>query len=89
MAEFVVVAVRDSAVDAFMNPFFAPSAGSAIRAFADEVSRDGSEMFKHPSDYELFALATWDSDTGRFVGREVPASLCRAVDVKGGRHAPE
>jgi len=35
----VVVAVRDSAADAFMSPFVSPSNGMAIRSFRDEVNR--------------------------------------------------
>lgn len=80
--KLVVVAVRDSAVDAFMRPFFVPTVGVAIRSFRDEVTRAESEMFKHPSDYELFEIGEFDEDIGRFENLSAPRSLLRAVDCK-------
>lgn len=80
--QLIVVAVRDSAVDAFMRPFFVPSTGMAIRSFRDEVNRADSEMAKHPQDYELFQLGMFDEDTGRFSNAEAPRSLIRGADCK-------
>lgn len=79
-----VLAVRDSAMDAFSRPFFAPTVAMAMRSFAEEVNRAESEMFKHPADYELFHLATFDEDSGKFDNLPSPRSVVRAVDcVKG------
>lgn len=78
----VVVAVRDSAVDAFMRPFFVPSTGMAVRSFRDEVARSESEMFRHPADYELFQLAEFDEETGKFENLASPRSLIRGADCK-------
>lgn len=82
--KLVVVAVRDSAVDAFMRPFTVQSVGQAIRSFADEAVNKDSEICKHARDYELFALAMFDEDTGRFDNGDSPRSLARAVDFKEG-----
>lgn len=83
MARLCVVAVRDSAMGAFQRPFVSPAVASAVRAFYDEVKREGSEMFKHPEDYELWELGAFVEETGELV----PAShdmrcLARAVDAK-------
>lgn len=67
MAKLVVVAVRDRAVDAFMNPFVCPSLGMAVRSFHDEVNNAESPMAKHPEDYELHQLGTFDQETGEVV----------------------
>lgn len=79
--ELIVVAVRDSAVDAFMRPFFVPTTGVAVRSFSDEVLRAESEMHKHPADYELFELGRFDEETGKFQNVSAPRSLIRAVDI--------
>lgn len=71
MAISVCVAVFDKAVGAFGRPFFVPSSGAAVRAFLDECSRVEGEMFKHPVDYELFMLGTFDDLLGALVS--VPA----------------
>lgn len=80
--KLVVVAVRDSAVDAFMRPFLVPTTGMAVRSFHDEVARVESDMHKHPEDYELFELGEFEEETGRFSNLPSPRSLSRAVDIK-------
>lgn len=73
--------IRDSALDAFMRPFIAPSTGLAMRSFADEVNRADSEMCKHPEDYELYQVGVFDEEAG-LVAAVPLKSLARAVDVK-------
>lgn len=77
----VICAVRDSAVNAFIRPFYVPAVGAAIRGFSDEVNRKDSEMHKHPEDYELFELGVFDEDTGRFSQLSEPRALARGKDV--------
>lgn len=77
---YYVCSIRDSAMDGFIRPFVVPGTGIAIRSFSDEVNRDGSEMAKHPQDYELFVIGYFDERSGEIVG-EKPRSLARAVDV--------
>lgn len=88
MAKLVIVSVRDSAADAFMNPFFVPTTGMAVRAFGDEVNKVGSPMNAHPADYELFEVGSFDEDSGKVVSVDA-RSLARAADVivKGNGHA--
>ena len=40
----IMVAVRDSALDALMRPFFVPTTGFAVRSFQDEVKNSESPM---------------------------------------------
>lgn len=80
--ELVAVAVRDSAVDAFMRPFFVPSTAFAVRSFGEAVKEAGSPMSQAPQDYALFELGSFDEETGRFENLESPRQLIRAQDVK-------
>lgn len=85
--KYIVCSIRDSALDAFGVPMFFASRGSAIRAFTDEAVRAESAIAKHPSDYELFYLGTWDDGVSDFDCGGTPQSIVRAVDciniVKG------
>lgn len=78
----VVVAVRDSAVDAYARPFFVPSTAVAVRSFRDEVNRAESPMHAHPGDYELFELGSFDEESGKFENLASVRSLVRGADVK-------
>lgn len=62
----VICAVKDRAADAFGRPFFVATVGMAIRSFMDEVSRsaDDNQLFKHPDDFDLFQLGTYDDSNG-------------------------
>jgi len=74
-------AVRDAATGEFLNPFVAPSAPFAVRAFSEERVRQDSQFFKHPSDYELFELGVFDPVSGLLSPLPSPRSVIRASDV--------
>lgn len=84
-------AVRDSAMDAFHAPFFAPSNGVAMRSFRDEVVRkDGSSMMQaHPEDFELYIVGHYEEDTGVLLPLESGPTMllrgkdCAALSAKG------
>jgi len=80
----VVCSVRDSAADLFGQPFFVPTTAMALRGFADAVKRaDGdSDLTKHPDDFTLFELGTFDDETGKFVNLPEPRQLVRGKDVQ-------
>jgi len=85
MTKSVVVAVFDSAVQAYGRPIFVPAIGAAMRSFQDEVNRkaDDNPVYAHPSDYELFVVGYFDDSTGIFTtpGDGIPQSLARAKDL--------
>ena len=82
MTVLFVVAVRDSAVQAFNRPFCVPTLAVATRSFADEVNRqaDDNQTFKHAGDFELWSLGVFDDETGEFQSADKRCIL-RAKDV--------
>lgn len=77
----IVCGVFDRALGAFGRPFFAAARGVAVRGFGDEVNNPQSEFSKHPSDYELWELATWDDQSGEFSMVKAKERICRAADL--------
>jgi len=79
----VVCAVRDSASGLFGQPFFVPSTAVAVRGFSDAIakSEDNSDLVKHPEDFALFELGSFDDETGKFVNVSDPRQLVRGKDV--------
>lgn len=78
-----IVAIRDSAANAFGMPNFVVSLGAAIRQFGDEVNRVAPDnvLNAHPEHFELFELGEYDDQNAKFVLLESPRSLAIAVDV--------
>lgn len=59
-----VLAVRDRAADVFGQPIFTPAVGLGVRSFTDEINNPQSAFSKHPEDYDLYVLGTYDDNTG-------------------------
>lgn len=83
MIQFVV-SVFDQAAASFSRPVFVRSKGEAIRSFIDEVNRSASDnpLFGHPGDFQLFLVAQFDDERGRFENIEPPERLMDALAAK-------
>lgn len=81
MTVLIVCAVRDRALDAFMQPIFVPAVGLAIRSFSDEVNRPDSPMFSHSDDYDLYLIGSYDDSVGALVP-ESPRQVAIGKDMK-------
>lgn len=64
--KFKVLAIKDRALDTFMQPFYSPAIGAAIRGFQDAIADQSTPMSKHPEDYDLYHLADFDNETGKY-----------------------
>lgn len=84
MAKLSVVAVFDSAVQAFGRPVFVPAIGAGIRSFADECQKkvEGNNLHDHPQDFALHYLGLFDEETGVFFDGENKRVLIRGQDVE-------
>lgn len=72
--KLVVCCVRDVRASTYGNPFFVPSVGAAERQFADEINRAAEDnlLYKHPEDFELYELGSYDASTCVFDIHERP-----------------
>lgn len=61
-----IFSVYDEKSMAYLTPFFLPNSQLAIRAFSDCVADPNHNFGAHPSDYTLFFLGYFDSETGEF-----------------------
>lgn len=80
----VVVAVKDQASGAYSRPIFVAARGQAVRSFADELNRpqSESELARHPDDFELHALCSFDDVGGAFYPfPDGPEVLVRGRDL--------
>lgn len=86
MSILKVVAIRDRAIDAFGQPAFVPTLGAAVRGFGDEVNNRESALNAHPEDYDLYHLADFDNESGKFQQLEQPRQIAIGKDlVQGAR----
>lgn len=58
--------IYDEKAKAFLPPFFLPEKGMALRAFGDCVNSPQHAFSKHPADYTLFCVGSFDDKAGAF-----------------------
>ena len=76
-----ICSIYDKATRAYMRPFTAQAQGQAVRMFEDHVRQPDSELGRHPEDYALFEIATFDDNSGEITPCE-PFVLRRAHEVE-------
>lgn len=79
----MILSVKDTAAQAFGRPMFLPSSAVGVRSFRDEVNRAAADndMHKHPEDFELYELGSYDDSTG-IIEVVSPRLVARAKDLK-------
>lgn len=80
----VIVSVKDTAAQAFGRPLFVPAIAVAVRSFRDEVNRKDStdDLARHPEDFELYELGSFDDSTGIIELVNPPRLVARAKDLQ-------
>lgn len=78
-----ILSVKDNAAQIFGRPFYSQSTGAAIRNFVDEVNRpaEDNQLYKHPEDFDLYSVGTFNDETCEFNLFAFPKVLTRGKDV--------
>jgi len=58
-----IFTIYDSKAGAYLPPFFLPQRGMALRTFGDCINDDTHQFSKHPEDYTLMSLGTFDDQS--------------------------
>lgn len=65
-----IYTVKDKAVEAFLQPFFSPTLGSAVRAIGAALADPEHTFSKNMEDYTLWRIGTFDDVTGQLMRLE-------------------
>lgn len=77
-----MMAIHDRQLDSYINIFPMQSVGQALRGFSDEVNNPDSDMHKHPEDYTLYQVGTFDKNSGQLLEERKQVALATNVLVK-------
>lgn len=77
----LLFAVRDRVALVYMAPFLEVTEAAALRAFSDAAADQQTQLSKHPEDFDLYHLGSFDDSDGAF---EI---LERPVQISPGRRA--
>lgn len=76
-----IFSIYDSKTLAYLPPFFMQTKPAAIRAITDVANEPGHQFNKHPGDYTLFYLGTFDDLTSQFEMEKTPINLCVCIEL--------
>ncbi len=62
-----VFSIFDSKADAFLQPFFSPTAATALRGFEKACQDETTDFHRFAGDYTLFEIGEWDQSEGTWV----------------------
>ena len=81
--KYIVLSVRDVKAGVFSQPFYAPTLQHGIRSFLDAASRDADDnmMRKHPEDFQLYHLGSFDDCVGGFESIGTPQLVSSASEI--------
>lgn len=74
-----IYAIHDVKADCYMQTFNCKTDGQATRQFQDTMSQENSLIAKHPQDFTLFLLGTYDDNNGK-IEPNTPISLGNGVE---------
>lgn len=66
----ILVALYDRATEAHAPVMTVNTRNEAIRSFREAVNDPQTPMFKHPTDYELYTIGTYDDTKGEITATE-------------------
>lgn len=75
-----IFSIFDSKAEAYLQPFFSPNSGTAIRSFSDAAKQEDSNFFKHSADFTLFVLGDFNEHTGVIVPLDAKQPLGSALE---------
>lgn len=72
--------VYDDKSEAYLQPFFLQTIGQAIRAFTDCANDPNHQFGRHPADYTLFELGSFDDSNAGFALYDTPKNIGKALE---------
>lgn len=75
----LVCSVFDAKAGIYSNPFYSHNIMTATRDFNQGCSDPNSGLSRNPEDYSLYAVATFDDESGLFAPTVPPLFIANAV----------
>lgn len=78
-----VFSIYDSKAEAFLQPFFSPTAATAVRGFERAAQDESTDFHRYAGDYSLFEIGEWDQSQGTWIAHEAKINLGLASQFLG------
>ncbi len=75
-----IFAIYDNKAQAYMQPFFALTAGLALRTFSDSSNSQDTIFHAHPTDFCLYEIGEFNDETAEINTHKETKNLGLAAD---------
>lgn len=75
----LIFSIRDAKGDFFNQPFPQLTKAEALRTFSELANDPQSRIAKHPEDYDLYYLGTYETVTGQLDPLKSPEQVQKAI----------
>lgn len=80
--KYLLVSIKDRAIEAFQPLGNCRAQGEAIRTFKDILADTSSPHGRHPDDYDLYLVGEFDDQTGYIEPTHPPQKLADGKTIK-------
>lgn len=77
-----VYAIYDCKMAVYSQPMFLHNDNTAIRTFTDIVNETQNGLSRHPEDYSLHLVGSWDDNTGKLESFQIMSVINAAAVVR-------
>lgn len=84
----LIFTVYDTKAECYLQPFFLPTRGLALRTFTETVNDKSHNFGKYPEDYTLFVLGSYEDQNSEFLLSKAPISLGVGVEFLNPKSLP-
>lgn len=85
----IAFAVHDVKAESYGNPMFLSNVGLAIRGFSDACGDPASALAKHPEDYTLYEIGSYDPNKGLLTNISPAIHVLSASSVASMKHSDQ
>jgi hypothetical protein len=75
-----IFSIYDAKAQAYIQPFFSPTNGTAIRSFQSACNETNSNFNRYAADYTLFEIGEWEEQHGNITPHDLKKSLGTALE---------
>lgn len=77
----LIFTIYDQKAAAYIPPFFMHTSGMAARIFTDMVNDEQHQFSKHPEDYTLFKLGSFNDANAEIILEHTPITMHNGVTL--------
>jgi hypothetical protein len=78
----LIFTIYDVKAEAFLQPFFMPTKGQAVRAIKDLLFNPDHSFSRYPEDYTLFYMGEYSDTNGAFTTLSAPEPILKLIEAK-------